>query len=242
MKKTLLATLTLAGATLLFSGTALAATDANTKGQVTYGEGSLVIDPDPTDPETGGPIDPETGNPETEQPGGNMNSRLPKNLNFGYHANQTLFAERYTARNLDTTGLTSFDDLKAAYDAANDTVGALLVEDNRNTPGDWTVTVGQPEEFEDAASSKKLGSTLLEFNTGAIWNSVDAAGTGLTPTAAVSIAPTAATSLVLTAGAGSGVGMTKLDLSKFELEVPAGVDKGAGEFTADINWTVTSAP
>jgi hypothetical protein len=157
MKKRILLITGLLSGCILFSSTTLAAQNANTEGKIEYGTGALTIDPNPVDPtDPTKPIDPETGLPEVEQPGGNMNSRLPKNLNFGYHINQTTAKEKWIAKNVDTTGLTDFDELSAAYNSASQTVSALLVEDNRTEEGNWEVKVKQEKPFAIAATPTKI--------------------------------------------------------------------------------------
>lgn len=243
MKKRILLMTGLLSGSILFSSTALAAQNANTEGKIEYGTGSLTIDPNPVDPtDPTKPIDPETGLPEVEQPGGNMNSRLPKNLNFGYHVNQTTAKEKWIAKNVDTTGLTDFDELSAAYNSASQTVSALLVEDNRTEEGNWEVKVKQEKPFAIAATpTKNLGSTLLSITTGDLWNNISTTGISV-PNSIVNIAPTNQEVSLLTASAGNGAGMTKLKLDKFELEIPANTVKETALYTADINWVVSETP
>ena len=247
MKKTALATIATLGSLLLCTSV-LATTSKDTTGKIQYDSGSLVIDPNPTDPEDPTkPIDPETGDEEEVQPGGNINSRLPKNLNFGYHKKQSIAVEKWLAKNVDTDGKTTFEELATAYEAANQTIGALLVEDNRETVGSWSVKVKQTKEFEVAGSTEDtLGNTVLSITTGALWNNLGHIE-GLTVPAKIANKPIAINpddneKIVLEAEAGSATGLTKLNLEKFELEIPGNVAKQSAVYTADINWTVSNTP
>lgn len=243
MKKVSLAATVILSSVILFSANALDVQGVETNGRIEYGTGTLVIDPNPTDPtDPTTPIDPETGNPDPEQPGGNMNTRLPKNLNFGYHVNQTTASEKWVAKNVNVTGLTNFDDLSAAYNAASNTLGALLIEDNRTTEGKWEVKVKQANPFAVAGDpTENLGATILSISTGAVWNNISNAGV-TSGGSVLNITPNNQEINVLVATLGNGAGISKLPLTRFELTVPANVSKESVAYTTDLNWTISEAP
>ena len=243
MKKVILVAATVLVGGFYVSGATFA--ENKTEGKVQYKDGALVINPDltdPTDPKKS--IDPETGTSETPQPGGNINHRLPGNLNFGYHVNQTTKAETWLAKNVDTSKGPDFDALATAYQSADKTVGALLVEDNRTAFGEWEIKVKQAGEFKIAAEpAASLGLTNLVISTGNIWNNVTSDLTGITaPNKTVNLASTGTEVSILNAVPGKGAGMTKLNLTEFKLEIPKNTVKKAAVYTADLNWTVSKAP
>lgn len=234
MKKTIMTTLTVFGATVLFSTGALGADNlgSTTQGKIQYDEGHLVIDPLP---------------PDNELPGGNFSNRLPNNLNFGYHPLQSLEAETWLAKEVDTseidlTGSEAFDELAAAYADSDPTVGNLAIEDNRGEAKGWSIKLKQMGEFAiQDTPEKTLGSTTLTFNLGEVNNNVSDDGINKFGDQ-VTIDPTGTEVEVLSAKVGNGAGLTQVPLTNFELNIPANIVKEAAVYTADLNWTVSTTP
>lgn len=236
MKKTIMTTLAVFGATVLFSTGVLGADNlgSKTEGKIQYDEGHLVIDPLPEDP-------------DKELPGGNFSNRLPNNLNFGYHPLQSLEAETWLAREVDTSGIDltgpeAFDELAAAYGNSELTVGNLAIEDNRGGATGWNIKLKQMGEFAiQATPEKTLGNTTLNFDLGKVINNVGTDGINKFGDQ-VAITPTSTEVEVLSATAGNGAGLTQAPLTNFELNIPSDIVKEAAVYTADLNWTVSNTP
>lgn len=236
MKKTIMTTLAVFGATVLFSTGVLGADNvgSTTEGKIQYDEGRLVIDPLPED---------------TESPGGNFSNRLPNNLNFGYHPLQFSEAETWFAKEVDTSGIDpeapeAFDELVTAYDGSARTVGNLAIEDNRGGAMGWKIKLKQIGEFAiQDTPEKTLGDTTLNFDLGEVINNVVTDDDGINKFGdQVTITPTSTEVEVLSASAGSGAGLTQVPLTNFELKIPAKIVKEAAVYTADLNWIVSDTP
>lgn len=163
------------------------------------------------------------------------NASLPTNLNFGSMEIQSTTADTRIAT---ASGNQS--------DPA--TTGALTISDNRGdlTAG-WNVKLLQQTQFVAATNEEENldGATLtiyanpLDSNlatngfTGELANTETGSEVRLMP---------GTTHTMLNAEGGAGMGETSVDLTQFELEVPANTKKIVSEYQTKLNWTVSTTP
>lgn len=157
-------------------------------------------------------------------PGNNPAGQLPQNIDFGAQTIQTTQAETLTA-------------------TANGekTTGAVSVSDNRASASGWSIKVNQLTQFQNS-SEKELANAALTIQTGNITNNL---GNSLTNEGIENQNHElliGQEKMMLAANEGEGLGETALDLTGFDLAVPANIEKQATTYNTTLNWIFSDSP
>lgn len=157
-------------------------------------------------------------------------SGLPDNLNFGSHKIQNKIAENWIATDNGIDGGTA-------------TTGKLNVNDARGSKAGWSVKVAQTDQFTEKGGTGKLTKAALTITTGSASNTGGTAATGGKINSSLTLVPGKGNEqLVFGAKAATGDGISTLDLTKFELAVPAETARKAVEYQVSLTWTLSDIP
>lgn len=167
----------------------------------------------------------------TLDPGdGSLGSGLPDNLNFGAHKIQNKTAENWIATDNGIEG-------------GPITTGKLTVNDARGTKAGWSVKVVQSAQFTEKGGTGQLTNAALTIKTGSATNTGGTRPTGGKINNSLTLVPGAGgEQLIFGAKTETGDGISTLELSKFELAVPADTPRKAVEYQSTLTWTLSDTP